>query len=144
GEVRLDAARLARDTDRGALQRAVDQLVAQAAELNQAVFGLEAAFWLETGWERYQEMGGSHREALVRELATQLARERRQMLLARDYLPRVLESRDYLDTWCYGQALVELGNEDTLEALHAGLPDEVYRRAYLLWLGEEMEKRLKD
>lgn len=141
--VRRDAARIARSSNPAELQKAVDELASRQDELDQAVFMLEAAFWLQDGWSLYEGRGSSHREPLVRELAKGLGLERRASLLARNYLPVVLGSRDYLDTWCYGQALLELGDEETIEGLYAGLPSEVYRRAYLVWLAKELEKRLE-
>jgi hypothetical protein len=44
GDVRRDAARLARDGDSAALRHAVDQLVAEREQLDQAMFMLDAAF----------------------------------------------------------------------------------------------------
>ncbi|MFP5260973.1 MAG: hypothetical protein ACLGJB_03605 [Blastocatellia bacterium] len=142
-DVRRDAARLARDSDPAALRQAVEQFVGRAEELDQAVFMLNAAFWLEDDWSLYESLGHSHREPLVRELTRTLSHERKEAKLAREYLPFVLESHDYLDTWCYGQAVLELGNEETVDALYAGLPSEVYRRSYLIWLAKELEKRLE-
>jgi hypothetical protein len=48
-----------------------------------------------------------------------------------------------LDTWGYGQALLEVGKEETIDHLYAGLPSEVYRRSYLIWLARELKKRLE-
>src|ERR1051325_11179109 len=104
---------------------------------------LDAAFWLKGDWGRYEALGRSHREPLVREIARDLSKERKQGTLAREYLPIVLDSKDLLETWCYGQALLELGNEETVAAIYAGLPAEVYRRSYLIWLAKKLEKSLE-
>jgi hypothetical protein len=104
---------------------------------------IEAAFWLDGEWNSYLERGRSHREPLVRDLARRLSQERKHWELARKYLAIVMESREYLHTWCYGQALLELGNEETIRDIRAALPAEVYRRAYLIWLAKELEKRLE-
>jgi hypothetical protein len=141
--VRRDAAWLTRDANPAVLRQAVDQLAAREEELDQAVYILDAAFWLEADWNLYEERGRSHREPLVRQLTRRLSQERKDVLLAHKYLPTVLQSRNYLDTWCYGQALLELGNEETVDGLYRGLPSEVYRRAYLIWLAKELEKRLE-
>jgi hypothetical protein len=142
-DVRRDAGRLARDRDPGALRQAVEQFVKRADQLDQAVFMLDAAFWLNDDWSPYEALGYAHREPLVRTLTRTLSHERKEAMLARDYLPFVLDGRDYLDAWCYGQALIELGNEETVDAIYAGLPAEVYRRSYLIWLAKELEKRLE-
>lgn len=141
--IRRDAARLANDRDPAVLKQAVHQLAANHEKLDQAVFMLDAAFWLETDWNLFETIGKSHREPLVRELARKLGEARKKSMLAREYLPTVLDSRDYLDTWRYGQALLELGNEETIDRLYRGLPSEVYRRAYLIWLAKELEQRLE-
>ncbi len=141
--VRRDAARLTRDSAPALLRRAVDLLASKCEEIDQAVFMLDAAFWLEDGWSLFEERGRLHREPLVRELTQRLGHERKLVLLAHEYLPTLLQSPDYLDTWCYGQAILELGNEDTVARLYAGLPLKVYRRAYLIWLAKELEKRIE-
>jgi hypothetical protein len=141
--IRREAAWLARDSDPLLLREAIDRLAKKADELDNAVFMLDASFWLERGWEVYEQRGRCHREPMVRDLARRLSQERQERELARAYLKILLESSEYLDTWCYGQALLELGNEETIRDLYAGLPAEVYRRAYLIWLAKELEKRLE-
>lgn len=142
-DVRRDAARLARDGNPAMLHGAVNELAARAEALDQAIFMLDAAFWLEADWEAHLERGLAHLEPLVRNRARELRQEYRQTQLARNYLPIVLGSHDYLETWCYGQALLELGNEETVEGLYAGLPTEVCRRSYLIWLAKEIEKHIE-
>jgi hypothetical protein len=143
GDVRRDAARLARRTDANVLSKAVDHFVAFHSHLDKAVFGLDAAVWLDDQWLRIKTIGEGHREPLVRKRTEELSKERADSALAAKYAATVLQSKDYLETWCYGQAIVELGNEDTLEMLTTNLPPEVYRRHYLNWLSEELEKRLE-
>lgn len=142
-DVRRDAARLALECDPSKLRQAVDHLAESRDGLDQAVFMLDAAFWLESAWGVFEALGRSHREPSVRELAQRLGREREDLDLARAYLPTILESQDYLTTWCYGQALVELGNEETVDLIYANLPPEVYRRSYLIWLAKQLGKRLE-
>jgi hypothetical protein len=141
--IRRHAAWITRDSEPAVLQQAVDRFEIRAEELDQAVFMLDAAFWLEADWERYEALGRSHREPLVREIARDLSEERKHAMLAREYVPIVLGSNDLLNTWCYGQALLELGNEETIAALYAALPEEVYRRSYLIWLAKKLEKSLE-
>lgn len=142
-DVRRDAARLALECDPLRLRQAVDHLAESRDGLDQAVFMLDAAFWLESDWGVFESLGRSHREPSVREMAQRLGREREDLDLSRKYLPIILESRDYLTTWCYGQALVELGNEETVDRIYANLPPEVYRRSYLIWLAKRLGKRLE-
>lgn len=141
--IRRDAAWLARDSDQSILKEAVDSFATNADELESAIFMLDAGLWLEKDWEIYEERGRTHPEPTVREHAQRLSQERKDIDLARAYLKIILESRDYLGTWCFGQALLELGNEETIYALRTGLPPEVYRRAYLIWLANALEKRVE-
>jgi hypothetical protein len=142
-EVRRDAARLALESNPNILRQAVHGLSENRDNLDQAIFLLDAAFWLDSDWPQFASVGASHREPLVREHHKTLQREREQLLLARTYLSIILKSEDYLETWCYGQALVGLGNEETVDQIYAGLPSEVYRRSYLIWLAKNLKKRLE-
>jgi hypothetical protein len=142
-EVRRDAARLALEGNPDILRQAVHELSDRQDNVDQAIFLLDAAFWLESEWQQFAQVGATHREPIVREHYKTLEREREQLLLARTYLPLVLKSEDYLETWCYGQALVALGNEETVDRIYAGLPSEVYRRSYLIWLAKNLKKRLE-
>lgn len=142
-DVRRDAARLALESDPAILIKAVNTLAEKHEELDRAVFMLDAAFWLESDWDIYNSFGRSHREPIVREISQRLNKEREGLIHARSYLSIILESNDYLDTWCYGQALIELGNEETVDNLYKGLPLEVYRRHYLIWIAKQLEKRLE-
>lgn len=142
-DVRRDAARLALESNSLVLKREVHALAKQQDPLDHAIFLLDAAFWLDSDWQEFAQFGASHREPLVREHCKTLSRERDELLLARDYLLTVLKSTDYLDTWCYGQALLEVGKEETIDLIYAGLPSEVYRRSYLIWLAKELKARLE-
>jgi hypothetical protein len=142
-EVRRDAARLALASDPTVLRKEVHALAEKQDSLDQAIFLLDAAFWLDSEWEQFALFGASHREPLVREHSKTLEREREELLLSRTYLPLVLSSKDYLETWCYGQALLEIGNEETIDCIYAALPSQVYRRSYLLWLAKEIKQRLE-
>lgn len=142
--VRRDAARLARDSDRTILDRCVSDLMENGSELGSAISVVEGGFWSSEKWDQWRRFGELHREPLVREIAERLNREYQQGLLARDYLQVLLSTHDYLDTWCYGQALLHLGNEDTVAGLYAGLPSDVYRRAYLIWLAKQVDKRVDE
>ena len=142
-EVRRDAARLALESNPIILKEEVDKLAREHEQVDHAIFLLDAAFWLDSEWQRFAHFGASHREPLVREHCKTLEREREDLLLARKYLPVVLNSEDFLDTWRYGQALLEVGKEETVDQIYAGLPPEVYRRSYLIWLAKELRKRLE-
>lgn len=142
-EVRRDAARLVLASDPSVLRKEVYALAEKQDNLDQAIFVLDAAFWLDSEWPQFALLGASHREPLVRGHCKRLEREREELLLARTYLPLVLMSEDYLETWCYGQALLEIGGEEAVDHIHAGLPSQVYRRSYLLWLAKEIKKRLE-
>jgi hypothetical protein len=142
-EVRRDAARLALASDPNVLRKEVHALAEKQDSLDHAIFLLDAAFWLDSEWQQVALFGASHRELLVREHCKTLEREREELLLSRTYLPLVLRSKDYLETWCYGQALLEIGNEETIDHIYAGLPSQVYRRSYLMWLAKEIKQRLE-
>lgn len=142
-EVRRDAARLTLESNPVVLRKAVDALAEKQDNLDQAIFLLDAAFWLDSDWQQFAGFGASHREPLVRDHYKTLAGEREELLLARTYLPMVLKSEDYLETWCYGQALLEVGKEETVDHIYAGLPPQVYSRSYLIWLAKELKKRLE-
>jgi len=142
-DVRRDAARLALASDPDVLRKEIHVLAKKEDSLDQAIFLLDAAFWLDSEWQQFALLAASHPEPLVREHYRTLEREREELLLSRTYLPLVLKSKDYLETWCYGQALLEIGNEETIDHIYAGLPSEVYRRSYLLWLAKEIKQRLE-
>jgi hypothetical protein len=142
-EVRRDAARLVLASDPNVLRNEVHALAEKQDNLDEAIFLLDAAFWLDSEWQQFALLGASHREPLVREHCKTLEREREELLLSRTYLPLVLMSKDYLETWCYGQALLEIGNEETVDHIYAALPSRVYQRSYLLWLAKEIKKRLE-
>jgi hypothetical protein len=58
-EVRRDAARLALECDPSKLRQAVDHLAESRDGLDQAVFMLDAAFWLESDWGVFELLGRS-------------------------------------------------------------------------------------
>ncbi len=142
-EVRRDAARLALKANSTVLKKAIDTLAQQAEKTDETIFLLDATFWLDSEWQRFASFGTSHPEPIVREHYRLLEQEREELLLARTYLPKILHSEDYLDTWCYGQALLELGKEETIEEIYAALPSQVYRRSYLIWLAKELKKQVE-
>jgi hypothetical protein len=142
-DVRRDAARLALASDPDILRKEIHVLAKKEESLDQAIFLLDAAFWLDSEWQQFAPLAASHPEPLVREHYRTLEREREELLLSQTYLPLILKSEDYLDTWCYGQALLENGNEETIDHIYAALPSQVYRRSYLLWLAKEIKQGLE-
>jgi hypothetical protein len=144
GEVRRDAARLARDADPVQLGAVAARLSAGSESLEEAVFALDAAFWLDDfEWKQYEAEGLSHKEPVVREHTRRLGRERQRAGLARRYLQEILNSHDYLNTWCYGQAIAQLGDEETIDRLTHQLPPEVHCRAYQFWLARQVSNQLE-
>lgn len=134
---------MVRDKSQPPVTQVVHVLEQQQDDLEQAIFLLDAAFWLDSRWQQFAVLGASHREPLVREHCRILEREREEFTLARDYLRWILESDDYLKTWRYGQALLEIGNEETIDRIHASLPSQVYKRSYLIWLAKDIKNRLE-
>ena len=76
-EVRRDAARLALASDPNVLRKEIYALAEKQESLDQAIFLLDAAFWLDSEWQQFSLLGASHREPLVREHFKTLECERK-------------------------------------------------------------------
>jgi len=94
-------------------------------------------------WKRIRQLGEAHRELLVRNLTKSLNRERKNTLLATTYMKSLLESKDLLSAWHLGQAISELGNEETASNIYANLPKEVYLRSYLIEVAGNINKNME-
>ena len=142
--VRRLAGRLLRDINPKILEKTVTTLANESSDLHNAVFMLDAAYYLDDiTWNRIEKLGAKHRESLVRNLARSLSSERKNTLLANNYADDLLKSKDLLSTWHLGQAILDLGNEEVASKIYDNLPEEVYIRSYLIDLARKIDKNME-
>jgi hypothetical protein len=93
----------------------------------------EMSSWLEFGdddslsFEAFYQRLSHDTELAVREAARRARDERRRRRWATEYLKRVLAvegqtNAEILDQWCYGQALIQVGDDETLRTLKYDRP----------------------
>ena len=119
----------------------------------------EACGWLENvktengqdGFEELYQQCASHPESSIREAAHRSREERRQRLWSGGYLAKIMsvEGKDNLEvlrTWCYGEALSQIGDDECREMLRehvSGKPLPPNIRYWIEYIIEELEKNWK-
>ena len=138
--VRREAARLLRKVSVKRLEEEVSRMMTSAERLDQWIFAIQAGSYLDMIPDQWREIRDTHREPEVRALMRTTIDEVKRSALARSYTSRVLAEPDVLSAWAYGNALLQIGDEESVEALLDDLPPEVHRRAYLINLSKQIEK----
>lgn len=148
--IRRAAARNLAKKDMGRL-RAVADALAVAADPESKVRAVEAAVWLDDreAFADFQKRARQDREEKVRSAAREAERDRRRVELSRDYVSRILSTPngEVLAAWHYGQALQEIGDDDTSHRLdEAMLEPELLpnKRAYLQHLRDKVTKEWQE
>lgn len=144
--IRRAAARDLAKKDMSRLQDAI-QLLSTAAEPEGRIRSVEAAVWFDSQdlFNIYCRQAKQDIEEKVRSAAREAENDRRRVEAARDYLSHILEvpSDKLLATWHYGQALQEVGDDETIQRLDEAIaqPDLASnKRAYLKKLRDEITK----
>jgi len=113
----------------------------------------EAAVWIEAHAEFAQTLLDQLRgdvEPLVREAMVRARSERRERFWAERYLAHVSAvsgaNEEIIAAWPYGQALTQLGDDETLRALRRRLSEEppYHLRFWLQRIVDGVEKRWRD
>ena len=144
--IRRVAARTLANLDLSRLDTEAKHLL-DSENVHHRVCGVEATAWLEDeeAFQSLYKQARHDREVNVRNAANETVKMRRRVILARAYLQYVLDtSADQLTTtWQYGQALQQVGDEETLRLLRKAADDVNRRpnqRAYLQYLHEQVQK----
>lgn len=108
---------------------------------------VEGCGWVENvkteegqdGFEVLYQKCTSHPEPSIREAIRRSWEERRKRLWARDYLSRVMsvdgkDNGEILRTWCYGDALCQIGDDECRDMLREYVSKKILRPNVRYWI----------
>jgi hypothetical protein len=142
--IRRRAARALAEIDEAELSAQV-AILADSPDPELRSYAVEAAVYLgdDTMFARFVRRAREDRELVTRKAAMNAENDRRAVMLARRYTQWVWDatSDELHSVWRYGQALIRLGDDETISDLQRPkddlLPNQV---AYLSYLCKEIEK----